>query len=124
MTRSKFLAHLSLVLLAPVGELLAEDREEKPRFKGVEMYSWKDAKQGWVYALLSGTNRLKTEAEVKSSPRLVGTGTLGPALEKLAEGEQVFWSSHGLDGFELPPVAKIREIKALAKKARVKLSGA
>jgi hypothetical protein len=41
-------------------------REEKPRFKGVELYSWKDKAGDWRFALLDGTNRLKTEDKVKA----------------------------------------------------------
>ena len=42
-----------------------DKREEQFRFKGVELYSWKDTEGGWVFVLVNGTNRLKAEKEVK-----------------------------------------------------------
>jgi hypothetical protein len=96
-------------------------REAKPRFKGVELYSWKDKGGDWLFALLDGTNREKTEAEVKGTKRLVkGVQDLKKALSHLAEGEQVSWR-HGIAGFELPPKATRAEIEAAAKKAKIKL---
>ena len=96
-----------------------EKREAKPRFKGVELYSWKDGGGGWVFALLSGTNNEKSEEVVKGSKDLIkGVPDLEKALARLAEGEQVSWS-HRIAGFEFPPKATRDEIETAASKAKI-----
>jgi hypothetical protein len=98
-----------------------EKREEKPRFKGVELYSWKDKGGAWQFTLLDGTNRLKTEEEVKSAKtRVQGAKDLRKALARLAVGEQVFWT-HPIKGFEFPPQATREEIEKAAKEAKIDL---
>jgi len=96
-------------------------REEKPRFKGVEMYSWKDAKGRWVFAVLSGTNRQKPEKLVKDPKnRIEGVANVKKSLARLAVDEQVFWI-HRMAGFSYPP-KKIRDdIQKSAAEAKVKL---
>jgi hypothetical protein len=99
----------------------ADKREEKPRFKGVELYSWKDKEGNWVFALLNGTNRLKTAEEVKGADnQFKGTVGLKRALAGLAVGEQVSWA-HPIKGFEFPPEATRKEIEKAAKEAQIEL---
>jgi hypothetical protein len=96
-----------------------DKREAQPRFKGVELYSWKDKDGDWVFALLDGTNRNKSEKEIKGTKDLIkGLKDLNKALSRLAEGEQVSWS-HRIAGFEFPPKATRDEIGAAAKKAKI-----
>jgi hypothetical protein len=96
-----------------------DEREARPRFKGVELYSWKDKGGDWVFALLDGTNRDKSEEEVKRTKDLIKSlADLKKALSRLAEGEQVSWS-HRIAGFEFPPKATRDEIDAAAKKAKI-----
>jgi len=104
------------------GRACAEpDREARPRFKGVELYSWKDAKGAWVFALLSGTNRLKTEKEVKDvRNQIAGIEALKKALGHLAAGENVSWT-HRIEGFRYPPAETVKEIKEYATKVDVQL---
>jgi hypothetical protein len=104
------------------GSCWADDkREEKPRFKGAELYSWKDKDGGWVFVLVDGTNRLKTEKEVKGVRNLIqGAEALKKALARLAVGEQVSWS-HQIKGFEFPPEATRKEIEKAAKEAKIEL---
>jgi hypothetical protein len=98
-----------------------DKREAKPRFKGVELYSWKDKGGDWVFALLDGTNRGKSEEEVKGSKDLIkSVPALKKALTRLAEGEQVSWS-HRIAGFKFPPKATRDEIEAAAKEAKIVL---
>jgi len=98
-----------------------DKREAKPRFKGVELYSWKGKEGDWVFALLNGTNEEKSEEQVKASPKLIqGVPALTRALGRLAEGEQVSWS-HRIRGFEFPPRATRDEIEAAARKAKIRL---
>jgi len=86
-------------------------------FKGVELYSWKD-KEAWLFALLPGTNRLKTEEEIKRAPSL-GLLALKKRVGILAEGEEVFWNSPA--GFERPDQKTREEILSAAKRAKIKL---
>lgn len=110
--------HLSLASVS-----LADDkREEKPRFKGVELYSWKNDGNKWMYVLLDGTNRLKSTEEIKKAKnQLKGVESLKQALSRLAKDEQVFWL-HPVDGFEFPPKAVQKEVATSAKEAKIKLT--
>ncbi len=110
-------------LLSFAGVSLADaKREEKPRFKGVELYSWKNEENKWLYVMLDGTNRLKSTDEIKKAKnQLKGAGSLKQAFNKLAKGEQVFWI-HMVKGFEFPPKAMQKEIATAAKEAEIKLS--
>ncbi|MBM3980674.1 MAG: hypothetical protein FJ304_10385 [Planctomycetes bacterium] len=116
------LACVALLLAVPTARADEPKREPKPRFKGVELYSWKDDKGVWQFALLSGTNRDKTEAEVKAAKTVyAGTDKLAAALKLLAEGEMVFWS-HRPKGFEYPPKDDLKKIDEAAKAAQVELT--
>ena len=98
-----------------------EPREPKPRFKAVELYSWK-VEGKWTYALLSGTNRLKSEAEVKAPKNQIkGVKNLKKALARLAVSESVFWF-HRIKGFQYPDVATRKDLVRYAKTVKVKLS--
>lgn len=99
----------------------ADEREGRPRFKGVELYSWKDADGRWLFALLDGTNRSKTANAIKvKANQIAGVAKLKKALARLAEGENVSWT-HRVEGFEYPPTATIKDITAAAKKVKVKV---
>jgi hypothetical protein len=98
-----------------------DKREEKPRLKGVELYSWKDKSGDWVFVLLNGTNALKNEEKVKEAKgQIKGANELKKALALLAVGEQVSWTHH-IKGFEFPPEATRKEIKKAAKEAKIVL---
>jgi hypothetical protein len=112
----------ALTIAVLVGRCWADDkREEKPRFKGVELYSWKDKSGHWVFTLLDGTNRLKTEEVVKGAKNHIkGVVDLKKALARLAVKEQVSWT-HPIKGFEFPPEAVRKEIEKDAKEAKIDL---
>jgi hypothetical protein len=112
---------LSAMAFLPGFPQADEKREEKPRFKGVELYSWKDKGGAWLFVLLDGTNRRKTEAEVKGAKdRLQGVEALKIALGRLAVGEQVFWT-HPIAGFVFPPEHTRKAIETAAREAKIKL---
>ena len=80
--------------------------------KGFELYSWQ-AEGKWVFALVVGTNRLKTVEEISSPEmRLEGLDALMRELAQLAPGEWVFWSEDRVPNTTLPPVDVIREMRA------------
>ncbi len=66
-------------------------RATTPAIKGVELYSWRTRDGTMRFSLLWGTNRLKTEAEVKSPTCALSAPQVKAALSRLAEGEHVFW---------------------------------
>ena len=121
----KPIVHLFAMALAATslggGGRVDDEREAKPRFKGVELYSWKDDTGIWNHVLLSGTNRLKIEAEVKAAEgRVRGTEALKKALSRLAVGERVTWMRM-LEGFDVPTGDTRKEIEEAAKDAEVEL---
>ena len=117
------LAGLLAGLLVPAlaDSSASREREERPRFKGTEFYSWKDPGGEWVFKLMLGTNRLKIEAEVKNGEGYSGNvEDLREAFARLAVGENVFWS-HLIEGFEYPPDATVRQVEAAAREAEIVL---
>jgi hypothetical protein len=69
--------------------------------KGYELYSWQEG-EVWHFTLVTGTNRNKTLEEITSTINMVkgwvnvhtiGSEALKSVLNKLPEGEFVFWSS-------------------------------
>jgi Beta-lactamase len=67
-------------------------RFPKAAFKGVELYSWRKKTGGFNYSLLWGTNRNKSETEVKwPGCTLRDMSAVKTALSHLAIGEWVTW---------------------------------
>jgi hypothetical protein len=66
-------------------------RSTEKAFKGMELYSWQGDDGQWSYAILFGTNRIKSSDEVLSHP--LDIEGVKEGLCKLAPGEQVFWRS-------------------------------
>lgn len=120
---SLLLVCAAALIVIPTGSADEPKREPKPRFKGVEVYSWQDDKGVWRYAILDGTNRQKTEQEVKAAQTVyTGTDKFVAALKLLAEGEMVFWFNKRLTGFEYPPKDDLKKIDEAAKAAKIQLS--
>lgn len=92
---------------------LAQSREPKLQhsMKGYELYSWK-IRGEWYFALLVGTNRLKSRREVDSpKARVRGVEALKRKLSRLAEGEEVAWAGRLVPWAVLPPEKIVDEIK-------------
>lgn len=115
--------NLLIVLLAGVClmQALAAERPTRPHMKGMEMYSWSDDGR-WVFVLLPGTNRLKTEKEIKEHPHRIETvAGLTTAFLQLARGEQVVWNFKFVPGFEYPDEKIVSDVVAAAKQAGITL---
>jgi hypothetical protein len=113
---------LPVLALAALSSICQADdkREAKPRFKGVELYSWQE-KGDWWFVLLNGTNRVKTKNEVKAARnRIKGADNLKREIARLAVGEQVFWTLPA-KGFELPPKEVQQAISKVARGAKIDL---
>ena len=96
-------------------------RSTRPAFKGVELYSWKDcASCEWQFALLPGTNRLKTLTEIKEPTRVIrGVSELKQHLSRLPEGEQVGWNSRRLPELSLPEPNTVAELVSFSAQRKV-----
>ena len=126
-TKRIFISTLvATLLLALTGISLADAAREIqviPIDKGIELYSWKDDDNKWVFVMMTGTNRNKSTDEVKKAKdQIKGVVALKQAFGKLAKNKYVSWSNRGLKGFEYPPKAIRQEIVAAAEKAEIDLS--
>ena len=114
-----FLSLMAVLFFIPAQ---AQDSPREKAFKGMELYSWKDSNGDWFFALLPGTNRLKTDEEVKKKENQIpGANELEKHFLRLAEGEQVSWFHRDLKGFAYPDEKMMEDIASSAKKAKVEL---
>jgi hypothetical protein len=78
--------------------------------KGYELYSW-PVRGEWHFALVAGTNRIKTYDEISSPEVSVrGLDSLKAELDQLPSGEQVLWLTDRVPNVRLPPSGMIDEI--------------
>ncbi len=97
----------------------AAEPNAEPAFKGMELYSWKPVGEDWYFSLLVGTNREKSEEEIKTPENtIVGWEALKKRLEQLAAGEQVFWRNLAQ---EAVPEARVQELKSFCAGIKVSL---
>jgi hypothetical protein len=89
--------------------------------KGYELYSWQ--MQGkWFFALVTGTNRIKTFDEIASSgARISGVDALKSALDQLANGESVYWLTRRVPHVTLPTTDLADEIRTYCSQRGIKL---
>jgi hypothetical protein len=99
-------------------------------FKGYELYSWKSGTT-WYFTLITGTNRLKTLAEITSSANVeegdwlkitvAGVSELKSVLGRLPPGSHISWdrARHLVTGLlkpgpnlRRPPARVVREVQA------------
>jgi VCBS repeat-containing protein len=105
------LAAIFLTACVPVPDTgdAAMSAKEKS-MKGYELYSWQ-ADGAWHYALVVGTNRLKTFDEITSpSVAVKSLDELRSQLARLARGEEIVWTTWTDDRLTLPPQPVIDEI--------------
>ncbi len=104
---------LAIVLLQCQPEITREPSPTSTRsMKGYELYS-RQVEDVWYFSLLPGTNRLKTYAEISSPEVQVrGLEALKLVLDRLAGGEQLFWSAGRVPNTEFPPADLVGEVQA------------
>jgi hypothetical protein len=89
--------------------------------KGYELYSWSTG-DDWTFALVVGTNRVKSLEELLPPPdQDQGLEWLRRELERLPEGEQVFWSAGRVAGTSLPPEELIQTVQSHCDQVGVEL---
>ncbi len=95
------------------------DNENKLAFKGMELNSWHPASGDWCFSLPVGTNRKKTIPEITDpKTRISGVANLKKELEKLPEGENVFWVNYAK---EPVPKSIVDDLIEYAKSIKIKL---
>ena len=79
--------------------------------KGYELYSW-EADGAWQFALVVGTDRLKSYAEVSAPERRMDDlATLKQKLDGLHRGEQISWIVTRVPGVSLAPRDIVRDVR-------------
>jgi hypothetical protein len=102
-----------------------DQRSHVQATKGWELYSWQDGTQ-WRFALLSGTNWLKFCSIVMNPKAILTLAQLDQQLNKLAEGDTVFWFDHppgrlpGNCAFALPPPPIVEHIQQTCQRLSLK----
>lgn len=99
-------------------------RLKKPAFKGVELYSWKHETGPFRFSLLWGTNRNKSDSEIKAQRCvLFDVPAVKAVLGHLAEGEHVFWANATCPqkDCEYPPGEVMQELRSHAQGVGVAL---
>lgn len=113
-----------LMFVPALGFAQEAARAEKPTFKGVELYSWKDPSSGtWRFSLQHGTNRNKTLIEIQDPKQAIpGVSPLLEQVSRLAEGEKVSWfQSRSIPELSYPEVQVVKEIVEFAAKRKIQV---
>src|SRR5262249_19025730 len=100
-------------------------RSELPHFlKGYEIYSWQEPHDHWHFALLGGTNRLKSPSEISSAA--ISEAELRSRLAKLPALEDVAWCPPAelkmQPPLEIPPKQIVDSLLELAHRLNIHLS--
>jgi hypothetical protein len=89
--------------------------------KGYELYSWQ-MEGDWYFALVVGTNRIKTYDEISSPEvRVQGLAALQAKLDQLPGDEQVFWPTGRVPNTALPPAEIIEAVRAHCSQRGIQL---
>jgi hypothetical protein len=91
----------------------------KTSFKGWELYVWQETGDTY-FSLLPGTNRLKTDEEIKKAA-VKGIDAIKPMLDELKPGEYVFVGGKKLT--EPPPKDQVAPVVEYGKNAGLKMQG-
>ena len=103
-------------------EAESPDATLAPSLKGYEIYSWQES-GNWAFALVAGTNRIKTFDEISSPKiRVQGLDALKGELDRLPGGEHVFWSAGRVRNTTLPPRKTMDQIGAYCRQRGIQLS--
>ena len=108
------------------GQSPQTSRAEQTAFKGMELYAWQNKTGEWQYAILEGTNRNKTLAEVQAAS--LDLQGVKMSIGQLAVGESLFWMNNVYDtdaaqtlNLPLPPKAIVDDILRFAHEKQVNL---
>lgn len=96
-------------------------------FKGMELYSWQDENNEWVYSILIGTNREKERSEVEAEA--LDLNGVKEMISEMALGEHLSWrnqvhepSSQQRIILPFPPDEIIQELNGFALSHDIELA--
>ncbi len=90
--------------------------------KGYELYSW-NAQGTWWFALLVGTNRLKSIDEITvPGVAIKSADELRSHLAQLAQGEEIVWMTWTDDRLALPPQPVIEAVERMCQELDLELT--
>ena len=90
--------------------------------KGYELYSWSVGGE-WQFALLLGTNRLKSVDEIMAPSNTIGSvAELQARLAQLAPGEEIVWLTWTDDRLMLPPPSMVEAVKQACQDFNLELT--
>jgi hypothetical protein len=108
------------------GQPTPVSRAEQTAFKAMELYSWRNKNGDWQYAVLEGTNRNKTLAEIQATP--LDSQGVKNAIARMAVGESLFWTNNVYDPssgqtvkLPFPPETVVNELKEFAHEKQIDL---
>jgi hypothetical protein len=112
---------LALILRVCSSSVSPSEASPTRAMKGYELYSWQTQEE-WYFALVLGTNRIKTYEEI-SSPELCihGLEALQDQLDRLPGGEWVFWSAQRVPNTALPPDEVVDEVRTYCRQRGIQL---
>jgi hypothetical protein len=110
---------LILIMVAGVGCGGQSPSATGSSLKGFELYSWNE-NGAWHYALLPGTNRLKTRDEVRAAG-VSDTDGIEAELRRIDRGQEIFWTSRDLKGMALPPEEIVQQIRSFCSRQGLEL---
>ena len=88
--------------------------------KGIELHSWQVAENDWRFALVPGTDRDKSENEIKSGVSCIHTLEKAEhLLAQLGEEDEMFCGE--FTRFPLPPAATVAVLAVSASRSGAKL---
>jgi hypothetical protein len=98
-------------------------RFQTKAFKGAELFSWMDHAGHYRFSLHWGTNRTKSEREIKSpSCVLPDVPAVKRAVSRLAEGEWVSWNPEAGAHLTLPTPMVVDDIVATCRTLGIHVS--
>jgi hypothetical protein len=116
--------------MQPVNAIDIDTVSFERSMKGWELYSWPNGND-WNYSILGGTNRTKSYEEVTNNRIVVfGKDSLKMLLDKIPEGECIFWIGQGwlsqcwggdFKDLSLPDSKTINEIRAYCNQKNLEL---
>lgn len=96
-----------------------EARMIEPLMKGAELYCWQTEAGGWNYALLRGTDLIKTDETIRAPAGTIASlDALKARLAVLAEGEWLSWGRN----YPLPPEEIQADIRDYCHSRGIKLN--
>jgi hypothetical protein len=111
-----------MLLLTKVEEMPVMTSSSKA-MKGYELYSWYGEDAQWGYALLIGTNRLKSFEEITAPAAVISSvAELRSRLAQLPRSGEIVWIAWTDERLALPPEPVIESVIQACKRFGLQLT--